>query len=300
MGFYSGLFNTGISNVGLHSPDLPNILILSTIDVNRGDMRLNNRWIEALNVHGANCIVVDPATITTARMDEALKIADGIMLTGGDMNVHPSRYGQEPISQRAYAGDGVIPKFCHDDRRFEASKRMIEYAKDHKVPILGVCLGLQEMNVVLGGSLRQKLEGHMTPHADTDHFWDFPLHNIYMNRAGSLARIFGHNVMAQNSIHNVGVEIEDLAPGLRIEALDGAWNVVEAFSMPGHPFFMGIQFHAESSRHIPENALVIKEFVEKSSDHAYERPCAQLGSHLGQRLILPHLNPQTGVLELSA
>ena len=150
----------------------------------------------------------------------------------------------------------------------------------------------------MGGSLQQKVEGHMTPHADTDDRWDAPEHVIFLNQKGTLKGIFGQSVMAQNSIHNLGVLIEDLAPGLQIEALDGNWNVVEAFSLPRekHPFFMGVQFHVESSRHIPENAQLIQFFVNKAREHAYARP----DFSVGQKLICPRLCPETGRWELVA
>lgn len=273
----------------------PRIVMLASVETSQfiGGMLLNPRWKESLAPYDVDIRVIDPTTITREALDAELALADGIYLTGGNTNVPTYHYGQEPINQSAYKTNGTVQVRYHENR-FQASRHMMRYALEHKIPILGVCLGAQEMNVALGGRLQQKLEGHMTPHPHSQ--WDAPVHLMWRNEKGMLRDVFQHAVTAQNSVHNLGMLIEDLAPGLRIEALDGDWNVVEAFSLPGHPFFVGVQFHVESSRYVPENEALTRFFVNKVRAKAYERADVSVA----QKWICSKLCPETGRWELGA
>ncbi|MGB0719810.1 MAG: gamma-glutamyl-gamma-aminobutyrate hydrolase family protein, partial [Bdellovibrionales bacterium] len=243
----------------------PNILILAGVDPDTGEKRLNQRWFDAFSRHNVRFTVLDPTCATRDQAEIMAKAADGILLTGNDLNVLPEFYGAEPLSQRALWKE--VPRHCYSRDRFDNSRCLIESAIRLDTPILGVCLGSQEMNVVLGGRLQQRIDSHMTAHADTDDLWDDTWHGITV-RPGQLADIFGDKgVFPENSVHRQGVLLSDLAGPLRIDAVSLDGRVVEAFSLPGHPFFMGVQFHAESSRHQPHNAKIFDRLVAKAHAH---------------------------------
>jgi putative glutamine amidotransferase len=171
-------------------------------------------------------------------LDGLLDLADGVFLPGSLSNVAPPRYGA--------AAD---PEMFQDPQRDALSLPLIERVLARRMPLLAVCRGLQELNVVLGGTLHPRLhavpglmdhrEDSSAPRADQYR----PAHPVSLREGGLLASLLGTDRIEVNSLHGQG--IRDLAPGLTAEALapDG---VVEAVSMPDHPgFLLGVQWHPE-------------------------------------------------------
>ena len=77
-------------------------------------------------------------------IDTLLDVVDGILLTGARANVHPSNFGAEPDSRYE----------PYDERRDAVALKLCRACVDRGVPLLGICRGLQEMNVAFGGSLQ--------------------------------------------------------------------------------------------------------------------------------------------------
>lgn len=161
---------------------------------------------------------------------------DAILLTGSTSNIAPHRFGAEA---------GREP---FDDNRDETSFALIQAAHSANIPIVGICRGLQEINVALGGTLadhRDAEEVSVSHHAPDDaaleemfnHF-----HDVDVAPGSLLSQIIGTAQIKVNSVHYQ--TIDRLGDGLRIEAtaLD---NVVEAISSrDGHSIF-AVQWHPE-------------------------------------------------------
>jgi putative glutamine amidotransferase len=159
---------------------------------------------------------------------------DGLLLTGSPSNVEPARYG-------ATAGEGPFDP-ARDASNFGLLAAMLEAGK----PVFGICRGLQELNVALGGSLRampQDLVAHHAPEGvplDAMFAHDHP---VWPQAGSDLAAEFGTAPIMVNSVHYQG--IDRLAPALRAEALaqDG---VVEAVSgRIGGAAVYAMQWHPE-------------------------------------------------------
>lgn len=172
---------------------------------------------------------------------ELLRRVDGLLLTGGYSNILPCHYGHE--SQEDEAGS------LRDPERDSTNLQLIPLAIEMGMPLLGICRGLQELNVALGGSLFQKVHaqaGKMDHREDPDGTLEQqygPAHPIRVERGGLLAGITGVEESIVNSVHGQG--IDRLAPGLRVEALapDG---LIEAVSLPAaKAFTLAVQFHPE-------------------------------------------------------
>lgn len=159
---------------------------------------------------------------------------DGLVLQGG-ADIHPSCYGSEPDGP-LHATDLVRDLF-----ELDLLRAFIAAGK----PVLGICRGMQLINVALGGTLHQDLvlsgaasDPHDHPTAEEDY-----RHGLAFEPGSWLSRLYGGCIRTHvNSIHHQGVD--RLGEGLTIEARapDG---VVEAIRSTQHPFLVGVQWHPE-------------------------------------------------------
>ncbi|BFM05348.1 gamma-glutamyl-gamma-aminobutyrate hydrolase family protein [Halioxenophilus aromaticivorans] len=169
--------------------------------------------------------------------NDLLDNIDGLLLTGAYSNVQSSLYG-EPL---AYEGSEADPARDH------LTQDLIRQAVSRGIPVLGICRGIQEVNVAFGGSLHQQvhavpgLQDHRENNTQPlDQQYGFS-HSIAIQPGGVLARIWQEEQTQVNSLHGQG--IKSLAPGLSVEAVapDG---LVEAVSLPGKPL-LAVQWHPE-------------------------------------------------------
>lgn len=176
------------------------------------------RYIDALEGAGADVTVVGPADPLPERFD-------ALCLAGGE-DVEPHRYGEEPR--------GVEDT---DAGRDELELTAVQRALAQEVPVLGICRGFQVLNVALGGSLIQHLEGHRPQHEEVVR------HRVTAAPGSILERIYGREPFAVNSRHHQAVTGAILAPGLRATAhVD---DLVEAFESVDHRYVLGVQWHPE-------------------------------------------------------
>lgn len=179
---------------------------------------------------------VDPATIARYAAD-----FDGFFFTGG-VDVDPARYGEE------ITGEGVEIDAARD--AFELA--LYEAVKDSGKPILGVCRGIQVLNVACGGTLHQHIEGHrQTPIPATER----PQH-VTVTPGTRLHALVGVDEMAVNSFHHQA--IKDIAPGLIVTAVEDD-GTIEAMEDPSHPFFVGVQWHPEHYHRMDRTSSAIFE-----------------------------------------
>jgi len=172
-------------------------------------------------------------------MEELLSRLDGILFTGSPSNVEPRHYDGMPSA----------PGTLHDPERDATTLPLIRKAVDAGVPVLGVCRGFQEMNVVFGGTLHQKV--HEVP-GYNDHRDDEsqplevqygPAHDVILEPGGQLRGMADTDRILVNSLHSQGVD--RLGPGLVVEAraLDG---LIEAFRVErAASFAVAVQWHPE-------------------------------------------------------
>ncbi len=168
-----------------------------------------------------------------------IETLDGLVLSGGNA-VDPRRYGQvnEGLCRT------VIPE--RDALEFEA----FQFCRERGLPILGVCRGIQFLNVSCGGSMLQDLPVTTVEHeavGETSRF-----HPVELIPGTRLAELAGpRRSLRVNSRHHQGLRPEHLAPGLRASAL-AADGVVEGVEGGGDSFLVGIQFHPERPGEVPE------------------------------------------------
>jgi putative glutamine amidotransferase len=166
-----------------------------------------------------------------------LGLVDGLLFTGG-ADVRPAVYGDEEVHPSTY---GI------DDLRDRFELNLLNEAVEREVPFFCICRGIQIMNVALGGTLIQDIADQYSP--EIQHRQQHvgivatqPSHSVNASPGSLLAEIYGTTEISTNSFHHQAVR--DVAPCLEIEARspDG---IVEAVSLPNHPFALGVQWHPE-------------------------------------------------------
>lgn len=177
-------------------------------------------------------------------LQEILGAIDGLFLTGGRPNVHPSCYGCEPSPAHE----------PYDEGRDRVTLPLIRAAIEIGMPVFGVCRGIQEINVALGGTLHPEIRdlpgkmNHRMPPGETDPEVVFrKRHKVTLKAGGWFARTIGESEIVTNSLH--GQACVTTGEGVEVEGVseDG---VIEAISVPGaRGLVIGVQWHAEYDAH---------------------------------------------------
>lgn len=167
------------------------------------------------------------------RLRDYAEYLDGLILQGG-ADVSPQAYGEEPL-QPEWNGDPV-----RDAYELELLHEFMEAGK----PVLGICRGMQLINVALGGTLYQDLPSQQPGSVTHEHSdFDRNIHSISFTENGQLARWFsatsGGKVV---SIHHQG--IKNFGRDLVVEA-SAEDQVIEAIRWKGRSFVFGVQWHPE-------------------------------------------------------
>lgn len=181
----------------------------------------------------------------------ALSLDDvsGLLLTGGE-DVNPERYGEtrEPETEEP------------DDERDAIELQLIAEALRRDLPILGICRGLQILNVQHGGTLVQHIrsvERHRRRTPDRA----LPAHAVQIQPASLLASVAGSESWQVNSRHHQAVK--QLGDGLVISARDAEDETVEAIERPDKRFVVAVQWHPEDQALAgPEQLKLFQRFAE--------------------------------------
>ncbi len=215
----------------------PLIGVSGSVDTQETRHYLLSCYADALLAVGAVPVLLMPG-MEGEMLEQCLQRLDGIFLSGGN-DVSPEVYGCEPIE----ALGEVNPI------RDQLELRAVRWAYEKRMPVLGICRGVQVMNAAMGGTLWQDLpsqyrtEDGRLPIAHLQKRRDiYPSHTLSVEKDSFLYRLVGEETLRVNSMHHQAVR--DAAPGLRITAWaeDG---VPEALEDPRHPFFLGVQWHPE-------------------------------------------------------
>ena len=173
-----------------------------------------------------------------AALDDYAAWLDALVLEGGS-DVSPGSYGETPLDER-----------WHGDRiRDDYEKALLAAFAARGKPVLGICRGLQLMNVAHGGTLLQDIATQRPGalrHRDADRY-DRNLHAIEFVAGTHLAELFHATPRATvNSVHHQA--IKDLAPGFVVEARCPDDGMIEAIRKPAGSFMAAVQWHPEFHR----------------------------------------------------
>jgi putative glutamine amidotransferase len=210
-------------------------------------------YTEALRRAGAVPVLIPPQPENAEAIVENV---DGILLAGGD-DCDPSAYGE----QRHPTVDPVM-----DPRRQSNDLALARVARERGIPTLGICLGVQVMNVAAGGTLIQDIGSELR--TDIDHASepsDRHRHDVLIENDTNLAKIVGDQELNVNSSHHQA--IRHVGEGLRVTALapDG---IIEGLEDPSHPFYIGVQWHPEDISTEKSAQSLFGAFIEAARKYA--------------------------------
>lgn len=237
----------GVTTQTLHSIDgIPEGLPQSVV--------MNQRYYVAVTLVGAAPILIPLLDDEPEALRAVYEVCDGILIPGG-VDMDPERFGEQPH-----------PKLGRiDPARDRVELQLTEWAVEDKRPLLGLCRGLQVINVALGGTLYQDLEDQYPNAIKHDYFptygfeRDHLAHDVALTHGSRLRRLFERDRIRVNSMHHQG--IKTLAPSLLASAVapDG---LIEAAESTNDHFLVGVQWHLEVFElSDPNTRNVFREFI---------------------------------------
>ncbi len=214
-----------------------------TPDFNAGDRKewggreptyfLRARYVRAIEELGGIPLILPLVADLLARRI-LLSHIDGLLLTGSGPDLAPELYGE----RQRY-------KFSvMSQRRSTFELEMAQLARSADIPLLGICGGMQAINVAFGGTLYQDIPAQVNkplPHRQ-QHPATKLSHGVQIARGSLLRKIVGASAIRVNSSHHQSVK--DVAPSLTISAT-ASDGIVEALESSRQSFFLGVQWHPE-------------------------------------------------------
>ncbi len=206
--------------------------------------------------------VMIPSLGDAQDLDAELDGHDGVIMTGATSNVHPPHFGEQP----------TVAHEPYDHQRDATTLRLITQVLARDMPLLCICRGFQELNVVFGGTLAAQIQehdgrlDHRAPQSDDLDVRYGPVHEIEVRDGGLLHRILKKTKTMVNTVHSQA--IDRLAEGLTAQAVapDG---IIEAVSInEARNFALGVQWHPEYKASAnPDSVKLFEAFA--SASRAY-------------------------------
>jgi putative glutamine amidotransferase len=190
---------------------------------------LPRSYTHALQRAGAQVVILPPDDATAEAPDELLDRLDGLVLAGGS-DIDPGSYGARPHPETAGTRE--------DRDRFELA--LTHRALERELPLLGVCRGMEMLNVACGGTLEQHLERTDLHRHTPGEFCD---HAVRLEPGSLAARAAGADRIEVRSHHHQG--IGEMGEGLVASGWSEPDGLIEAAELPERGFALGVLWHPE-------------------------------------------------------
>jgi len=242
-------------------PDIPRIGIPCRYDdatrtVHRMSVISQNASYVHSVVQAGGVPVLIPPTLSGEMLRRVYETLQGLLLPGG-VDVDPALYGQ--------TAHGSLSRL--DRNRDQTEISLARWAFEDRMPILGICRGIQVLNVALGGTLYQDIPsqvGSTIAHRRVDIERDWPAHLVKLAEGSRLFQVLGQAELEVNSLHHQA--IETLAAPLRAVAWapDG---LIEGVERQDGTFCIAVQWHPEEFPALSPHQLLFRALVEAAHNH---------------------------------
>ncbi len=212
----------------------PLIALTPYFNIDKEEPYMRPAYIKAIRAAGGIPVIL-PLDLTEDDLAQIVGTFDGILFTGGP-DVHPFYFGEET---QAHCGNVCL-------RRDIMELKLLELVMAEQKPVLGICRGVQLLNIGLGGDIYQDIPSQFHedfPIAHTQPFcYDIPSHTVKVTPGSLLAGITQCDTLKVNSMHHQAVR--SVAPGLTASG-HAPGGLVECIEKPDYPYFIGVQWHPE-------------------------------------------------------
>lgn len=205
---------------------------------------IRDKYIDAVYDYGGLPMPL-PCTSDEDLLRQYLSYIDGLIIIGG-MDYPPDLYGQE-----------VHPKadIMHE-RRVKGDMLLVKLILDTNKPVLGICAGMQLLNIYTGGKLIQHMD-------TTDNHFGEKYHEITIKENRWLSQFIDSDKLIVNSNHHQGIDPAYIGQGFKVVATahDG---VIEAMELEGEQMVLGIQWHPERITDLKHRKQIFEFFISKA------------------------------------
>ncbi|MFN1835453.1 gamma-glutamyl-gamma-aminobutyrate hydrolase family protein [Balneola sp. MJW-20] len=222
-----------------------------------------------------------PLRITTSKKVEISEI-DGLII-GGGADIDPGRYGERFLQVKKKAPGRSIMRWvlnillfpvywlirklfqtkspALDTERDELELKLINEAILASKPVMGICRGMQLLNVHYGGTLHQDISNFYVEQSIPSSI--FPLKQVEIKPDTLLRSILGKEVCIVNALHHQA--IKKLGEGMKTAACEMGKEITQSIQHTGENFVIGVQWHPEYMIQVPEQRRLFQELVRRSA-----------------------------------
>jgi putative glutamine amidotransferase len=216
-------------------------------------MLLARNYVDAVQRADGLALMLPPDPRLVEDPGEVLELIDGLVLAGG-ADIDPGAYAQRPHAETL----GTVPE--RDAFEIALAREAIE----RDLPVLGICRGMQLINVALGGTLLQHLPEHVghQEHRRVAGSFEGAEHEVDVLEDTLAGRVLGEVRHSTRSHHHQG--LDRIGEGLIVSATAVMDGLPEAIELPGRRFVLGVQWHPEADAGSP----VVEALVQAAGEYA--------------------------------
>ena len=199
-------------------------LIFITANAEQNNFSINKNYCDAISDFGQTPVLI--SNYKLGLIDKILSVAKGILLSGGG-DIHPKFFNQQ-----------VHPKSNNINiARDEFELELFHKAVQKDIPVLGICRGIQIINIAQNGNLFQDIKNHMQKLPR-----DLPSHTVRLSKQNNFLSFDKIDTIEVNSMHHQAINI--LGQKLIATAISND-GLIEAIEYPNKKFIVGVQWHPE-------------------------------------------------------